>query len=220
MNIVQTSGKQQVDNASSLSYNFTSVTANNSIIVAIIGFGNPTDAFDVSDGDGKYSKDLVLAASTLYVALFRRNKCSSGTHATVITPGGTGHYITAVSIEVDEQYLFPMEWSRNNGNSTTPGSGTPENTVSAADLIVGVLSVGASPSTITVESTTPSWTQQIEETNFAAHSVGEVDTKFTTSTGSYPANWTLGFGGAWVALVQAYAKVSPGSLGAGGSYVF
>src|SRR6185295_10429214 len=196
ISVVQTTSKQQGLNVTTLSFNLTSVLAGSTIFVALFAWhsGGTDQSISVSDGDGKYSRDCFYQnAIEGVVGIFRLQNASAGTHAIVINCVSSSNYINACAIEVSTgNHVLALDNSNfARGNSTTPSSGAINVSLNANEFIITSMVIPVNQASITVEVTSPIWTQVIEDLDFSTSIAGEIDRKIVSSAGSYTANWTL-----------------------------
>lgn len=222
ISVVQTSSKQRVASATSLSFNFTSVVAGNTIIVPVLLYKYNVGLI-VSDGDGRYTEDILDSNDSvnLVAAVFRLINASAGTHAITINGISSGNYIVACAIEVSGSGFLLLDTnSKSKGSSTTPTSGATKTTEIANELIVGAMVCGANQASITAEVTSPTWTEAVEELSFSNFIPGEADRKIVSSKAAYTANWTLATSTPWAAVIATYAEYGTGGSGGEHSSVF
>lgn len=217
MTIVQTLQDQLADNVTTTTGSLTGVTAGNTLLVVASCFQAAATLRVVSDVDGEFFFDTRVVSASSSVRWFRLHRASAGSHTITLDNVIGGLYVIWAAYEVQgDAYSFDL--STGTGSSTNPSSGTV--VVGSGDidtLLLGGVAYAVSTS-VTVESTSPTWTEDAEETNFALHTVGEIDSKIVTAAASYGANWTLGGSSTWAAGIVAYRVATAGGGGGGLSW--
>src|SRR5215468_4809211 len=191
--VVQSSGKQRFDAVTAATITLTGVGAGHTLIVLISAYATGLN----SDGDGTYTADDTVVMDTVFLAaVAHRDNVSAGTHAiTLDFPGSS--WVIAAAIEVSGLTLtnsldqtaqtFAYAGLGSSVSVTTPDTGT---TAQPDELVVGVLSIANPATSITVESTTPAWTEVYEELPYTTMT-GEGDYKVVSAASTYHAAWTL-----------------------------
>ena len=216
--VLQTTAKQTGDSVTSKNFAFNGITAGSTIIVPVSVYMTSiaVSEIEVSDGDGKYTKDAdIQVVQPNGVLIFRLINASAGNHSITVDFKGISTYVTCSGIEVGTELLLDSN-SYNVGSSTTPSSGAARTTSVADEFIVGVMSIQAAQASITVEVTAPTWTELYEELSFS-HATGEANYKIVSSAAAYTANWTAITSTAWTAAICTYTE-SGGATPGGGEF--
>jgi len=216
ISIVQTVAKVNGDNITTFTVSINGVAAGNSIIVPLVWYrvGIDLSATVSSDIDGQFIRDVFMSQSTnLGAAIFRLCNASSGNHTITVNLKSAGSYGIACALEVTPKVVTDANTCGNASSGTTPTSNASGTTTTAETLVIALFGCTTSQATITVEVTSPTWTELMEEKNFAAHIPGEADYKIVSSTGSYTANWTIASSSASASVLVAYREESGGGGG-------
>ena len=218
ISVVQTTAKQRVDNGTSLNYSITGVTSGNSLFVVVIArrSAGVDSGLSVSDGDGTYSKDVTRNQSNTHASIHRLENASSGSHSITVNGVSSGTWIVSCAVEVSGLTSASLDKTAAAGSvSAAPSSGATATTTDANELLIGCMAIANNQASITVESLSPAWVEQVEELSVASHIPGEGDTRIVSATGAYTATWAAATSGAWSAVIATYKESSGGGGGGG-----
>lgn len=108
----------------------------------------------------------------------------------------------------------------NNGNSTTPSTGTTATLAVADEVVVAlVAAISANQASITVESVSPAWVEEAEELSWTTYIPGEMVSRVVSATTAQSSSWTLATSNLWMSTIATFREL-PGGGGGGGSYAF
>ena len=215
--ILQTTAKVNGDNVQTLQITLTGVTAGSRIVVPIAAkrTGGASGTITVSDDvDGTYTKDATATQGNTSSFIFSKVTTVGGTHVITIDGVLTANFFTAAALEISAGSRANLRAQVNSGALVTTLLTSVIGTALAESVLVAVCAFATSTS-VTVQSTSPAWTELFEETNNAAHAPGEADYKILSSDAVADAQWTLGSGSGYTACYMSYAPAA--DSGSGGS---
>lgn len=117
-----------------------------------------------------------------------------------------GHF-TAFSVSgLDGVDVFDVATSAT-GSSGTPATGSTATSAVSDSMVVAAMQIRATlnPTTLTVESVSPSWTEASEETNGSGNEPGEMDYRVISSTGTQSCSWTVNQSTTWTCCIAVFS---------------
>ena len=214
---VQATGKVVADATTSIALTFGSPPAlGNGIVVAIItnnAAGNLTGCADNRSNTYFLAKAQTVGDGKVWI-FYAPLVTTSSAPFTITVTAGASTYLVATAIEVSGVGTG-LGIDQSAGQSS---SGTAVATTATAALtvdeafLVAAESVDGAQGSITVQSVSPSWTQEAEELSFS-HAVGEINSRVVTGALGTTAScsWTNASNFTWSAAVVAFkADRTPG----------
>lgn len=205
ISVIQVSGKFTTTPIS-----FT-VAAGNTIIVCVRtqatgGIQNVV----VSDSDGIYARDEAVFGTQHCASVHRMNRSSGGVRSITIAVSFGGSFIAVDSnaFELSSRGAIFKDCGVKAINSfgATGGSGNTPVTAANAEFAIGLThTAGGALASITVQTTTPAWTEAVEELTYVPRQTGECDYKSLTAAGSYGGQWTYSGSVNPISLIVTYA---------------
>jgi hypothetical protein len=209
---VQATGKVIGDSVTSIAITFaTPPTIGNAIVVPAILWGSAAPTPTCADNRGNtYTLAVArIGGGSAHVAIFVCGRVAASSAPFTITLTATaGIYFVANAIEIGGLGIGALvvdQTASNTGGTTTPTTGTTA-ALSVNDiLLVAAYSVTGSEASITVESVSPAWTQEVEELSFV-HAVGESDSRILTAGLGTTAScsWTVPIATGYNAAIAAF----------------
>jgi hypothetical protein len=217
ISIVQTSAKQTGDGVGSKAFAFNGVVAGSEILVIGWSWRPGITVSCADDVDGAYQPDLRAPTANMWIFVFRLPNATAGDRTITVSFTGSSNVFTiCAALEIAAPGGLVLDRLRvANGTSTAPSAGPTHPTITAEELVLGLMGCEANQASITVATTVPAWTPIMEELSFSSHIPGEADQKLVAAIDAYTAAWTLASSAAWLAAVLTYAELSSG--GGGGS---
>lgn len=188
-------------------------TVGNGLVVAVVAYGsNPANVTCVDNCGNAYWLSASRTQSNPHVALYHCEKIVGTGAPFTITVTGISCFATAIEVAgLGTDSLVIEKSATQIGTSVTPSTGTTA-ALTVADVFMVIATSGAAViSSITVETVSPSWVQEAEDTAFLWAS-GEVDSRELTGVSgtTQSGSWTQNTSGAWVGVIVAYkAGASP-----------
>jgi len=224
-----TTGKLSTVAASSVAGNMGSTPATGSLIVvqcwAFAAFS--WQAGDVTDNQGNtyhLACGITRVPTNSGAAIFyAENVTSSGTFTLTLNPQNTGS--TEMVMVATEWYGDVTGQTRLLDRAFTQYETDASPTVGPTDAIYGqddavvaaCFAILSGEASITVESVSPSWTEDAEELDFGLHIPGEAVSRVVTGGGTQDCTWSVASSAGWVAAMAVFTvlDVEPPEPGGG-----
>jgi len=220
--ILNRSGIKSGQNVNTFNFNITLPTNGNALVIEISGWNAGNLAFaagNVTDNKG----NTWLLAKTVSnnnghgaSAIFYVEKVAGASGTYTITVGSnknSGNWFDCAVFEVSG---IGSKLNLGNTNSATGQSPANPTTGAAAvthteELIAAAMEIASAEGSISVESTSPAWTQDFEQLSFVNNSPGEGDSKIVSSAGNYTGNWTVGTPAQYAAVIACFYASNAGN---------
>jgi hypothetical protein len=217
MGLIQTSGKQQVDNSGGTSTTFnagTNFTAGNTVIISLVHYGgggtSRITAITVSGTSAVKDAENSDAGTVNHVEIWRATNVAGGNTQVAITHPGSS-YITCSFEEWDNFTATPFDQSGTTGSTvSTAPSATTAGATAQADEVSYAAFVDGSGTNWTSSTPPTGYTETWEEFNGTAHEAGSGAYKVLSATTTETATFTTGASMTWLAVIATY-KLSAGS---------
>lgn len=186
-------------------------TVGNAIVVAFIYYALGGNTTTCADNRGNtYSSSGANTSGNIGVKIFHcSNVTTSGTPFIVTITANTATYFEASAIEVGSTggNLVVDKTTGSGSGTTTIGTGSTAALTNADVFIVSGFSVTSNQSSITVESVSPSWTQEFEQLSYSTSVAGEIDSRSRTGVSgtTQSCSWTVTTGAPDTSLIVVFA---------------
>lgn len=191
-------GANPVDNAdSSTVASGGSVIAGSTIVVVAFGWRSAA-AFTVPDGSvtddkGNTYHRLVesTAQSNCVVSIHYAENVAAGVTSVTVDPTGTANYFSWAAFEIAApSSSHDVSAANNSGTSGASGNpGTTGSTAQADEFVVMAVTTVSDPTTITVQSASPAFTEDTEQLDGSTHQAGEIDYRVVSAVGAQTGGW-------------------------------
>lgn len=224
---IQSTSKFRVSNGPSMGASFATLpTTGNGVFVIFAGWNSSTDinwqAGDVTDNQG-VGNVYTLAVRSARVG---NNRCAifycesigatSGTFTVNINPAALVNFWGAgVALEYSAVSASALDQTATStGSGTAETTGATGTTAQADELILACTAISVALTAITVEATSPTWTEEAEELSFTTYLPFEADSKIVSAAAAYTGNWTHTINaGSWTAAIATFKLATPAAAG-------
>jgi hypothetical protein len=211
---VQASGKQTGDNITTDNVTLNGVATGNSLFCLVSGFQVGAGVNVSSDISGAFTQDARASNGNPSATVFAIHNVASGNHVVTVDCTAAGKFISWSVTEVhsDVGALALDKTKTATGSSTSPSTGATATTTHTDEILMACFAQNSTQASITVEVTSPTWTEEYEELNQSLHQVGEGDSKIVSGLAAYTASWTDTNSSAWAAAMATYFEQAPSNI--------